>query len=336
MTADDDRLHRLREGKLRALVRARPGLPADADLRGHAFAGGSAVQAGDDLWVLVADDAERGFGRALLLATRHPFAALHVVHEDPAEAPRDARRAASLTLPTDVWTVEGTELRAAAPAPLPTPPDPPSGPEVAELVGLLTSADVEVVAESGVITGEIHGLEVARVRIGDDGRPVLDVGVGRFDQEATALLHADLPTRDAVVRAASMVRDLRRRDATPHPVNRLARERWLRTQVLERPALVGLEALVPISPPVPRRNVKEPWPAAAIGHRPSGVPVLVVCTVGVDLTWVPFTVDLLERERPGELLVVLPPRDLLPAQHRLAALLPVRSTFVPLDGDWPV
>jgi hypothetical protein len=133
-----------------------------------------------------------------------------------------------------------------------------------------------------------------------------------------------------------MVRDLRRRDAAPHPVNRLARERWLRAQVLERPDLVGLDTLVPISPPVPRKNVKEPWPAAAIGHRPNGDPVLVVCTVGVDLAWVPFSVDLLERERPAELLVVLPPRDLLPAQHRLAALLPVPTAFVPLEGDWPV
>jgi hypothetical protein len=335
MTVDDDRLRHLREAKLRSLVRTRSVPPSGDDLRCDAFAGGSAVQTGGDLWVLVADDAERGFGRALLLATRHPVAALHVVHDDPAEAPRDARRAASLTLPADVWTVDGAELRAVVPAPLPTPADPPSGPEVGELVALLASAGVEVVAESGVITGEIRGLEVARVRIGDDGRPVLDVGVGRFDQEATALLHADLPTLDALVRAATMVRDLRRRDASPHPVNRLARERWLRAQVLERPALVGLEALAPISPPVPRRNVKEPWPAAAIGHRPSGDPVLVVCTVGFDITWLPFTVDLLERERPGELLVVLPPRDLLPAQHRLAALLPVPSTFVSLEGEWP-
>lgn len=336
MSTDEDRLRKLRAGKLAALARAQLGLGADVEIVEQTFGDGAALEVAGALWVLAGDQPERALGRALVLVGRSPVAALHLVHDDAAAAAIDARRAAMLTVPVHVWVVAGTALQAATPAPLPIPDDPPAGPEVAAFVALLQDTGVEVVVESGVITGEVRGLEVARVRVLHDGSAVLDVGVGRFDQEATALLHADTPTREALVRAATMLRELRRSDAPPHPVNRLARERWLRAQVIDEPALVGLDALAPISPPQPRKNVKEPWPAAALGHRPSGVPVLVVCTAGVDLAWLPFAAELLERERPGEVVVVLPPRDLLPVQHRLAALLPVPVSFVALDGGWPV
>jgi hypothetical protein len=110
----------------------------------------------------------------------------------------------------------------------------------------------------------------------------------------------------------------------------------LRAQVLADPTLVGLDEVAPISPPVPRRNVKDPAPAAAIGLAPGGEVVLVMCTVGIDLDWVPVAADLVTRERPERIVTVLPPRDLLPVQRELATLLPVPVTFVALEGDWPV
>lgn len=328
----EDRHRRLLEGKLRALVRGALGAP-DADLPALEATGGTAVRAGDDLWVYVPGTAERALGRALALHLRTGSAALHLVLDAPAG--HDARRAALLTVPVDVWAVEGTALVAVAPEPLPSPADPPDGTVTAEAVALLAGSGVDLVVEHGTILGEVRGLEVARVRIGDDGAAVLDVGVGRFDQEAGALLHGDRPTAAALASAAALVAAHRRADAAPHPVNRLARERWLRAQLLDDPSPVGLDALMAVSPPLPRRNVKDPAPASAVGHDPDGAPVLVVCTVGVDLEWPPVAADLIAREGASRVIVALPARDLLPVQRRLASLLPVEVGFVAVEGDWP-
>lgn len=347
---------------------------ATAALPARPVTGGAALQAGDDLWVYVAGDPDRALGRALVLAARDAPASLQLVLD--VDTGHDARRAASLGLPlanfglpatravvqgpnlgpdrpgfgpdrsavgpdrsavgpVRVWWVEGTTLAPAVAVALALPADPPSGPVTAGLVAMLRAAGLDVVVEHGVISGEVRGLEVARVKVAPSGVVSLDVGVGRFDQEAGALLHGDQPTEVALDRAVALVRGHRRDGAAPHAVNRLARERWLRAQVVDMPALVDLESLVPVSPPLPRRNVKDAAPASAIGHDADGA-VLVLCTVGVDLEWVPIAADLIERERPGRLVVVLPPRDLLPVQHRLAALLGVPVRFVALEGDWPV
>ena len=372
MSLEPDRLRLLHEAKLRALVRGNLVAGGDPDaataaLPARPVTGGAALQAGDDLWVYAAGDPDRALGRALVLAARYAPASLHLVLD--VDTGHDARRAALLGLPlanfgppatpavvqgpkfgsdrpafgsdrsavgpVRVWWVEGTALASAVAVALASPADPPSGPVTAGLVAMLKSAGLDVVVEHGVISGEVRGLEVARVKVAPSGMVSLDVGVGRFDQEAGALLHGDQPTEVALERAVALVRGHRRDGAAPHAVNRLARERWLRAQVVDMPALVGLESLVPVSPPLPRRNVKDPAPASAIGHDADGA-VLVLCTVGVDLEWVPIAADLIERERPGRLVVVLPPRDLLPVQHRLAALLGVPVRFVALDGDWPV
>ena len=336
-TLDDDRRRQLLERKLRALVRAHLGLPdgAEADLALAAVAAtsGTAVRAGADLWVYVPGPPERALGRALALFARSDAAALHLVLDAPSGA--DARRAALLTVPAHVWHIAGTTLVPTEATALPTPADPPAGAATAALVALLTDAGVDVVVEHGVIVGEVRGLEVARVRVVDDSHPILDVGVGRFDQEAGALLHGDLPTAASLASAVALVADHRRRDTAPHPVNRLARERWLRAQLVDDPARLDLVGLHPISPPLPRRNVKDPAPAAALGEHADGSLVLVVCTVGVDLEWVPVAVDLVARERPDRVIVALPPRDLLPVQHRLAALIDAPVTFVGVEGNWP-
>jgi hypothetical protein len=200
---------------------------------------------------------------------------------------------------------------------------------------MLRDAGAEVVIEHGVIHGEIRGLEVARVRVGDDGEPVLDVGVGRFDQEATALLHGHLPTADALRRAIDQVRAHRSPDAQPHPINRLARDRWLRAQLLDDPSLVGLESLAPVEPPQPRPNVKDAQPAAAVGRAQDGERVLVVASAGIDLDLVPVAADLVAREVPSRVVLVTPARDQVPSQYALAARLPVPAELVAVEGDWP-
>jgi len=332
MSVDADRLRHLNEIKLRALVRRH--LDAPIELVSVAAGSSAVLRAGDELWLHPAGEPERALGRALVLLARYSPAVLHLVLDE--ESPLDARRAAVFNRPVKVWRVDGTALVPVVAGAVTSPADPPVGEATRLLVEMLEAAEVDVVVEHGLIIGEVRGLEVARVRVDADGRTNLDIGVGRFDQEAAALIHGDKPTAVALADAASLVRSLRAPDAAPHPVNRLARERWLRSQVLADPALVGLDELGAISPPVARRNVKDPAPAAAIGIGPGGEIVLVMCTVGIDLDWVPIAADLVLRERPERIVTVLPPRDLLSVQHELASLLPVPVRFVTLEGDWPV
>ena len=52
--------------------------------------------------------------------------------------------------------------------------------------------------EHGVLLGEVDGLEVCRVVL-VDGVAHLEVGVGRHDREAFALMHGDVPPAEALV-----------------------------------------------------------------------------------------------------------------------------------------
>ena len=82
--------------------------------------------------------------------------------------------------------------------------------------------------EHGVVTGEIVGLEIARIELSDDGDARLEVGVGRHDREAFAMIHGDLPTAAALAAVVDEVRSHRRAGAAATarprvPVRRVAR-----------------------------------------------------------------------------------------------------------------
>jgi hypothetical protein len=322
----------LYERKARVLVRDNFEVDDD-DLTSFPLAGGAAVLAADPnrIWLYLADSPDRSLGRALALAAQRGADEVDLLVDDGGGVL--ARRGALLSPPVSVWRIVERALEPVEPAPLPIPMPPPAGSD--ELVEMLRDAGAEVVAEHGVIHGEIRGLEVARVRVGDDGAPVLDVGVGRFDQEATALLHGHLPTPDALRRAVDQIRAHRSPGAAPHPVNRLARDRWLRAQLVDRPSLVGAESLAPVDPPEPRRNVKDAVPAAAVGRDLAGGRVLVVASVGVDLDLVPFAADLVAREHADRVVLATPARDQVPSQRALATRLPVPVELVAVEGDWP-
>ncbi len=84
--------------------------------------------------------------------------------------------------------------------------------------GQLLDAGVEVVVEHGVIRGEVRGLEVARVGGRRRRRRPLEVGVGRHDREAFAMVHGDLPDRrGAGVGGATASTRFRRPDAERTP-----------------------------------------------------------------------------------------------------------------------
>ncbi len=327
-TVDAERRAALLAAKLGALVRERWG---DDDARERStFPGGAALQAGFVGWVLLDDDPVRRLGQAIAWAGGHGVTELHVL----ADAGTDvlARRAAAFTVPPRVWTVAGRSLLpavAASPHAVAPGPD-----DVESLVALLEAAGVDVVVEHGELVGEVLGLEIARVVVDPERGPRLEVGVGRHDREAFALLHGDLPAPDALTSVVDAVRRHRRADAPAHPLNRLAAERWLRRRVLDDPALAGAVALSPAEPTVRRTGVKEVTAAIAVGRADDGA-VVVACSTGIDLDLVPSAADARAAHAPGaRLVLVVPERDAHPVTARLAAALVEPAEVRTVSPDW--
>ena len=105
----------------------------------------------------------------------------------------------------------------------------------------------------------------------------------------------------------------------------------MRASLVAEPALIGASSVVPAPPPVPRANLKDPVPCVASAIM-DGRPVAVVCSVGVDVDVVPYAIDAGALLGVGECLIVVPVRDALPVQHRLAALARPRITVVGIDA----
>ena len=93
-------------------------------------------------------------------------------------------------------------------------------------------------------------------------------------------------------------------------MNQLVRERWLRSVLVADPALVGATELHPVGSAVPRANLTEAGVASAVGVDAAGVPVVVTCSVGVDLDAVPSAADdRLAHAPDARLLLVVPAAD---------------------------
>src|SRR4051812_15828940 len=181
MSLDPDRRRAALAAKLGALVEGRwPTDDATPTRVSTTNAAGATLRQGDTGWVLLDERPERGLGAALAWARQQQVTDLHVLAD--AQGGVLARRAAELDPAPNVWTVEGRSLVAAAPAPFePLAVPSPEAEQAAEL--LLGVPGVDVVVEHGTITGEVEGLEVARVVVDEQGARV-EVGVGRHDREA--------------------------------------------------------------------------------------------------------------------------------------------------------
>jgi hypothetical protein len=290
---------------------------------------------GDQGWVLADRDPVRALGPALAWGRRRRIADLHVVVDHGAGDL--ARRAAYFQVAPTVWAVDGDQLVRASPEPLTPEPDAPA--DIETLVALLAAADVDVVVEHGIVSGEVAGLEVARVEV-DDDLPRLEVGVGRNDREAFRLVHGDLPTEQALATVVDTVRRQRRPGAPSHPLNRMAADRWLRAQLVARPDALGLVDLTPRSLTFARGGLREQYPAAALGTDAEGRRIVVVCSVGVDLDLVPTAADVraaVAAHHPvDDLWLVMPERDVLPVTRALAESLHEPPRLVPMLGDWRV
>lgn len=311
---DVSRLARLNALKLAALVRDHVG--GEPALEPAEFGAGAALLHGSDAWVLLADQPARGLGGALAWALRREATALHVVAE--AATGLLARRAAAFRLPVTVWHAEGRALLPAVAEPLPASAPVPAAHLEFEPVMVVAGAEPRV--EHGVLAGEVWGLEVCRVV--DDphtGAVRLEVGIGEHDREAFQLLHGDRPTADALADVVRSVGEHRRPGAAGHPLNRIAGERALRARLIAEPALVGATEVVAAEPPQPRTNLKDAVPCVARAVI-EGEAVAVVCSTGVDLDAVPFAVDARAALGLPRCLLVVPDRDAIDLQRRLAAL----------------
>lgn len=324
----DDRRGRLLGIKLRALVGDHIG--ADEIAQPAAFAPGAAVVHRGQAWVLLDDHPEDRLGAALVWAGRAECASLNVIVDEDriGVAGTLARQAEAFTMPTSVWSTAGRSLRRERATELPVSLPAPAAHE--ELRPLIIAGGAAPLVEHGVLFGEVRGLEVCRV-VDDPHLDLvrLEVGVGAHDREAFQMMHGDVPTVESLARIVAAVEQHRRIGATPHPLTRLAAERFLRWQIEQRPELIGADRIRPFAPPVPRRNLKDPIPCVAVGHDADQRPVTVVCASGVDLNLIPFATDArlaAAAAEPGgsaqgRLVVVTPRRDRLPVVDELASML---------------
>jgi hypothetical protein len=268
------------------------------------------------------------FGAALAWAWQSKVTELHVLVEEsaPGDAGVVARRAKEMATPPAVWSVDG---RAVVPA-SPSGAGPMEEPADGETADLLRAHGIEPVLEHGVLRGEVLGLEVARVVSGN-----LEVGVGRFDRLARAEMRGSEDLDAALDEAAGAVRAWRVAGAPRHPANTLARGRWLRSIACARPDLVGAKRLVAVPPPLPWFDLTEAGSAPCLGLSLDDRPLVVVCSVGVDMDLIPTASDCRLLHCPeAELVLALPEGDDVLVTRELAGSLARPAAICVVPRTW--
>ena len=304
MALDPGRRPSLHAAKLRGLSRAALGLEL-TDATGSAE--GALGRVDDRVVCLVESAPERSVGKTLASMKRHDAVRADLLCADGADLV--ARRAACFDLDLHVHAVDDTTLSPVDDSPDPMPTAPPG--EALSWIDTIERSGADVVVEHGLVTGEVAGLEVARV-IEDEFGVRLEVGVSADDRIMFSLPHGHLGADDAMARIIEIVREHRRPGAIDHPLNRLSRSRWLRSMLVDRPRAIGMSSLSPAPAPVPRANLKDVVPAAALGMQDDREVVVAVST-GVDLDVVPFGAHARRTLSPdAELVIVVPERDAVP------------------------
>src|SRR6266508_3160072 len=125
-------------------------------------------------WILAEDEPAKVLGRGLAWAWARDVSRLDLVVED--DAGLVARRASQFAEPPAVWWLHGRDLHHVEPEPL--SPSARPHPDALALAPMLEAAGADVVVEHGVVAGEILGLEIARVVVGELGARI-EVGVER-------------------------------------------------------------------------------------------------------------------------------------------------------------
>lgn len=234
-----------------------------------------------------------------------------------------------------IWQATGRSMsKASAIAPVV-----PSPPECLSMTADLAAAGLDVVADHGVWLGELNGLEVARVGL-RDGHCSMDIGVGAYDQFASAALNLDRDDVEALDTVVRMVRPHRIAGAAPHAIGRLVRSRWLRAQVVRDPGLIGLDQLNPIPLLRERPGLMETQPAAGLGRRGTST-VLVVFAVGLDMGIAETAAGLAathagqpDGDNIAEIIVVVPTRDRHPRIIESVETLRLPARVIAIEGEW--
>jgi len=330
-SADPARRSQLLGLKLAALVRDHVG--TDHPVTPGIWPGGAALLRNGEAWILAEDEPARSLGRALAWARQQGAEHLHLLAESSTGLL--ARRASQFAQPASVWHVDGRSLIEAVAEPF--APEPVVDPGLVHFAELIEAGGATVVVEHGVLVGEVEGLEVCRaLRDPHTDECRLEVGVGAHDREAFLLIHGAIPAADALRMVVDAVVPHRQPGAEPHPLNRLGAERAVRARIVRDPSIVGAASLAPASPPVPRENLKDAVPCAALGLDPDGRPVVVVCSTGIDLDVVPWAADARaylagQAVAEARLVIVVPRRDAVSVTQALAANLRRPAQVVSLE-----
>ena len=343
--------------KLRVLASTLPGWDERAIDR--PFPAGAAMLVGTTGFLLVDEsridrdptepastrESPRGWlGGAVVWAKRNGAEKVHVLL-DVVDG-TDARRAALFRLQPRLWRIlDRTLVPVEADPPFVEPQPPPI--DTLAFAGIIEAAGADAVVENGELRAEVLGLEVGRVHIDPEVGPVLEVGVGRHDRLANAMLHPGTDSQEVLRQAAEVVRARRVGPGSSswalHPANQLQRERWLRAVICAHPDRADLDALAtPLQSVCGTREtaLKRPGPAMALGRRsgtdgPHAGAIVVACTVGIDLDAVPDAADSRLSHAPGaELIICVPEGDDHPALRDLAASLSDPATVRTVTSAW--
>ncbi len=268
-------------------------------------------------------------GATVVLAQRHGCIEVNLMGD--MLTGDDARRASRSMIPIRVWSIAGRVL---------TPvdsvdwvaPDTPSS-EALAFESTIVAAGADPVIEHGVLRAEVRGLEVARTQVDPyDGIVRLDVGVGRHDRLAQAMMNQGQDPALSLRNAVESVLVHRRSGASSHPANQIAVSRWLRYVVAAHPELVGCTALTPLeSAEAP--ELKRLSAALLVGDSGSGHTV-VACSVGVDLDAAIDAVDAAVFLRAQRVVLCLPETYDLPAVRTVAGALTMAVEVVMVEADW--
>ena len=320
---DSERRSRLVSLKLRALVRDHLGVSEDPIGTVETFGLGAAFVTNDATWLLIDGDASRSLGAALAFGTRIGKPIHLLVERDSGLL---ARRAQLFTADLTIWhVVERSMLPAVSESHVATLP-----PKSEHLLfsDLIASSGAEVMVEYGVVVGEVRGLEMCRVV--DDaytGKARLEVGMGKHDREAFAMVHGDLPTEKALAQVINAVLPHRTLGADNHPLNQFGVERLHRWRAMQDPSSVGFSSLKPVEPPVQRVNVKDAVPCVAIGQLVTGEIAVAVFVHGIDIDVVPFAVDAAIRNHVERIVIVARERDVIRSIRTVAELSSIAVAF---------
>ena len=248
------------------------------------------------------DVREFGLGSVLIWGRNQTLPILVVAPSDRAGA---LCRQAEAFEQLSVAVLDGTTLAEVKPVELPAVPE--LNTAVLDRTELFESVGAVAVDDFGRLIAEVQGLEIARVE-GEDGD--LEIGVGTADRVLHGYVHSH---QDAVVSlqsAADTVRAIRQLGPAGHPLNRRARQRWLRWAAFNDPSLVDARTLT-IVPPLDER-VLQLGPEPCAGLDPDS-DTLFVFSAGIDPEVVPSATDYRRRHAPGRIVIVTSAADAFPA-----------------------